>query len=196
MAGLKQRMPKLDRQGLTLPELMISLVIFGIVMGVVFSFMVGTRNSYTETRARAHYQQSLRAVISLLTKEVRSTGCDPQSIGFDRFGVAATNQLRCRADLNGDSDITDVSPDEDVIYTFNAGTGELSRDNGTGAQVILRGVQNVTFSYFDDDENLLGPLPLNATDRQQINYVDINIAGETDHGEPVNYQTRILVRNG
>ena len=39
-----------NRHGMTLVELMISLSIFGIVMGVIFGFLTGARNSYEETR--------------------------------------------------------------------------------------------------------------------------------------------------
>ena len=185
-----------DRRGTTLVELMLTLVIFGIVLGVVFSFLVGTRNSYTDTRERVQYQQSLRAVISLLTREIRSTGCDPMNAGFDMFTVADVNQIGCQMDLNGDMDCTDADPDESVVYAFDPGAGTLSRDVGGGAQVILRGLTGVTFSYFDETGLAMTATPLNATDRANVRYVEVNLAGESERGEPVHYVTRILVRNG
>lgn len=185
-----------DRRGLTLVEMMVSLAIFGVIMGVVFGFMKGTRTNYDETRHQVQYQQSVRAVVSLLTGELRSTGCDPAGVGFDRFFLADDSAIRCRADLNGDADITDQNPDEDVFYSFNNATGELSRDNGSGAIVILRGLTNVQFTYLDGDGNVLNGTPLNAADRDLVKYVQISIAGETSDGQPVDYQTRVLVRNG
>ncbi len=188
----------LNHRGMTLVEMMISLAIFGVIMGVVFGFMTGTRESYDKTRAKVHYQQSVRAVVSLLTREIRSTGCDPQGLGFDPFFLADGNSLRCRADLNDDGDITDLSPDEDVVYTYNAVAGELSRDDGGGggALVILRGLTNMGFTYLDQNGNVLGATPLNAADRSMIRFVQITIQGTTDDGEPVDYQTRVMVRNG
>jgi prepilin-type N-terminal cleavage/methylation domain-containing protein len=184
------------RQGTTLVELMMTLAIFGVVLGVVFSFLVGTRNSYTDTRERVQYQQSLRAVISLLTREIRSTGCDPLDAGFDMFTVADVNQIGCQMDLNGDADCADSGPDESVVYVFDAATGTLSRDVGAGAQVILRGLTGVTFSYFDEDGLALAGTPLNATDRANVSYVEVNLVGESERGEPIHYVTRVLVRNG
>ena len=184
------------RQGTTLVELMMTLAIFGVVLGVVFSFLIGTRNSYTDTRERVQYQQSLRAVISLLTREIRSTGCDPMNNGFDMFTVADVGQIGCQMDLNGDSDCTDTGPDESVVYTFDVATGTLSRDVGGGALVILRGLSGVTFTYFDEDGLVLAAMPLNATDRANINYVEVSLVGESERGEPVQYVTRVLVRNG
>jgi prepilin-type N-terminal cleavage/methylation domain-containing protein len=185
---------KADRRGLTFTELMIALAIFGVIMGVIFGFLSGARNSYGDTRERAQYQQSMRAVMSLVTREIRSTGCDPNEVGFDFFGVADVDQLSCRMDLNGDSDFNDTGPDESITYSV---VGEnLIRNNGTGDQVILRGIQGMTFTYFDADGNELTAVPLSAANRALIRFVGINIQGETDRGEPVTYTTRIALRNG
>jgi len=104
--------------------------------------------------------------------------------------------MRCQMDLNGDSDVTDTNPDEDVLYSFNAGTGELSRDDGSGPIIILRDIQNLTFTYFDGNGTGLQSLPLSALDRSLVRFVGIDIDGETSAGEPVNYSTRITIRNG
>lgn len=187
-------MKQTDRRGLTFTELMISLAIFGVLMVVIFGFLTGARNSYSDTRERAQYQQSMRAVMSLVTREIRSVGCDPNGAGFDNFGIADDDRISCRSDLNGDSDFTDLGPDENITYTF-AG-GNLIRDNGTGNQVILRGVQGLSFTYFDETGSELTAVPLSATNRALVRYVGINIQGETDRGEPVTYTTRIALRNG
>ena len=193
---LIKRTQQSDRRGLTMIELMVSLSIFGIVMGVVFSFLVGARDSYQDTRQRVHYQQSMRAVLSLMTREVRSSGCDPTSAGFESIAIASVNALQCRADLNGDGDTTDVSPDESVTYGYNAAAGELLRFDGAVAITVLRGLNNLTFTYFDAGGAVLGAVPLNALDRAMVRYVEVMIDGETDRGEPVSYTTRIAVRNG
>ena len=191
-----RRKGRLDHRGMTLVEMMIGITIFAVVLGVVMGFMTSSGRSYNSTRERVQYQQSMRAVISLLTKEIRSTGCDPNNVGFDRFAVADAQVLRCQMDLNGDSDVTDTGPDENITYTFDAAAGELIRDNGTGALVILRGLTDVTFVYRDANGNVLGAVPLNATDRFEVRYVDVMITGETDSGEPVDYSTRVALRNG
>ena len=141
-------MKQTDRRGLTFTELMLSLAIFGVIMVVIFGFLSGARNSYSDTRERAQYQQSMRAVMSLVTREIRSVGCDPNGAGFDNFGIADDDRISCRMDLNGDSDFTDLGPDENITYTFVG--GNLIRNNGTGDQVILRGVQDLSFTYFDE----------------------------------------------
>ena len=83
------------RLGMTLVELMISLVVFGIIMGVVFGFLTEARGSYDETRRKAQYQQSVRAVLSLVSREIRSAGCDPNPLGpgFERIVQADAGVL-------------------------------------------------------------------------------------------------------
>lgn len=184
------------RAGMTIVELMVALVLFAVVAGVVFGFLTESRRSYNSTRQKAQYQQGLRAVMSLVTRELRSAGCDPTSAGFERFAVADDNTFRCRMDLNGDADVTDTNPDEDVTYTFNAGTGELSRTVGGVATVIMRDLSDVTFNYYDDLGNLMAGVPLNSTQRADIHSVDFVMTGQTAKHEPVSYTTRIAVRNG
>ncbi len=187
---------ELDRRGMTLVELMITMSIFAVVLGVVMGFMTTTGRSYNATRDRVHYQQSMRSVLSLMTREIRSTGCDPNGVGFDHFSLADNDALLCQMDLNGDSDTSDIGPDESVSYVFNSATGELTRDpGGTGGIVIMRGLTAVQFTYLDANGAPLTAVPLSALDRFQIRYVDLDLAGETNNGEPVNYATRIALRN-
>jgi hypothetical protein len=87
-------------------------------------------------------------------------------------------------------------PDESVTYTFTVETGEVSRDNGTGDVVILRGVTNMVFTLPDANGDVLGNTPLNALDRFSVRYVDLFITGTTDSGEPVEYTSRVALRNG
>jgi prepilin-type N-terminal cleavage/methylation domain-containing protein len=182
------------RNGLTFTELMIALSIFGVIMVVIFGFLSGARNSYSETRQRAQLQQSMRAVMSLISREIRSAGCDPNEVGFDFFGVADDDRISCRRDLNGDSDFNDINPDENITYSLVGDT--LVRNNGTGDQVILRGVQNLTFTYFNQAGAQLNAVPLSAANRALIRFVGINIQSETVEGEPVTYTTRVALRNG
>jgi prepilin-type N-terminal cleavage/methylation domain-containing protein len=181
---------------MTLVELMVSLAIFGVVMGVIFGFLSGARNSYSDTRERVQYQQAMRAVMSLMTREVRSTGCDPTAAGFESFGFAGGNILQCRMDLNADGDTSDLGPDESVTYAFNAATGELLRFDGAQAMIVLRGLNNLSFTYYNANGAVMGAVPLNSVDRSLVRYVEVLLDGETLHGEPVNYTTRIAVRNG
>ena len=135
-------------------------------------------------------------MLSLVTREVRSAGCDPTESGFETIGVASATQMSCLSDLNGDADTGDQGPDESVSYSYDAVAGELSRDSGNGPVVILRGLTAWTFTFYAADGTVLNALPLSALDRARVREVEVNLAGETAEGEPVSYGTRVALRNG
>lgn len=187
---------RLDPTGMTLVEMIVALAIFAVISTVIVGFLTGSRQTYDSTSDRARYQQSLRAVFSLMTREIRSAGCDPAEVDLEGFPVADDLSLRCRMDLDGDGVTLGLGPDEDITYTFDAGQAALQRTTAAGTQTILRDVQQVQFSYFDEDGNALAGTPLSAADRARVRFVDIAIAGELRDGEPVTYSTRVFVRNG
>ena len=165
-----------DRAGMTLIEMMVALAIFAVVTTVVIGFLTGSRRTYDSTSNRAHYQQSARALLSLMTRELRSTGCDPAEVGLE--GTLGTN------------------PDEDIRYVWNSATAELQRVTTAGTIVVLRAVQLVQFRYFAADGTPLTSTPLSAADRARVRFMNIDLDGELPDGEPVSYQTSIFLRNG
>ncbi|MBD3222272.1 prepilin-type N-terminal cleavage/methylation domain-containing protein [bacterium] len=186
----------LDRRGMTMVELLIALTIFAFLSAVVMGFLTGSRRTYDDTSDRAAYQQSLRAVFSLMARELRSAGCDPSEVGVDGLVGADDEVLRCRMDLDGDGSTLGTNPDEDIRYTYNVGNEELLRTTATGNVVILRNVEDLQFRYFDEEGTPLLATPLSAGDRDLVRFVEIDITGDLGDGETVNYSTRVHIRNG
>ncbi len=181
-------------------EMMVALAIFAVVIGVVFTFLVNTRRSYTSISDQVQYQQSIRAVMSLISREIRTAGCNSVDqfgfVVFDRFAVADDVELQCRMDLDGDGSTAAESPAEDVIYEYRPGNRELVRiEDIHGEQVILRNVDMLEFLYFDRNRDPLTSLPLSLDDRRQVRFVSVHIEGETNSGMPMELETTILIRN-
>jgi len=189
------KLPRPDGAGVTLIEMMIAVTTFAVVLAAVMGFMIEQRNSYDQTRARAQYQQGMRAVISMVSREIRSTGADPTDAGVVALGVADTWSFQCGMDLNGDGDSSDHDPDESILYTFDNVNGELQRNDGMFAMVILRDLTNLQFRYYDDAGNELTSLPLNAEDRDLVRFIEIDMTGDAGHYEEVDYSSRIALRN-
>ncbi len=195
-AGATMKLFRQNRAGMTMVEMMVALALFAVISTVVIGFLTSSRQTYNATSDRAHYQQSLRAVFSLMTRELRSSGCDPGDVGIPGLAVADDLTLRCRMDLDGDGMTLGTSPDEDVTYVYDPDTAELIRTTASGTLTILRDVQLVQFAYFDETGNPLVTTPLSAADRDLVRFVDIAIDGALRDGEPVTYSTRVFVRNG
>ena len=185
------------RAGVTLIEMMVAVTTFGIVMAAVMGFMIEQRRSYDETRAQARYQQGMRAVISMVSREIRSSGADPEDAGIVALGLADATMMQVQMDLNGDGDATDQDPDETIFYAYDPVNGELLRNDGMFNMVILRDLQNVTFRYFDAAGNELTATPLNAMDRDLVRFVEIDLSGEVKDcdDKAVDYSSRIALRN-
>jgi type II secretory pathway component PulJ len=184
---------------MTLVEMMVALTIFAVAMTVIFSFLLNSRRTYSDISDRVEYQQTARATLSLITQEIRSAGCNPGGALFDDFVVAGDDWLHFQRDLNGNGVIDPVAqPGEDVFYLYQDEPEMVWRRGGDGAgwQVLLRNVTAMNFTYFDEEGNQLGPGWLTPEEMAAIRSLEINISGEADNGEPVNYGTRVSLRNG
>jgi hypothetical protein len=95
--------------------------------------------------------------MTLLASEVRSAGSDAvdRNIAGDGIVTATENSLSLRSDLDGDQTIEFTEPPEMVTYAFDSSAGVLTRDTGTGSVVLLREVENLSFTYLDRDGNVV-----------------------------------------
>ena len=180
---------------MTMVEMIVALALFAVVGTVIIGFLTGSRRTYAATSDRAICQQSLRATFSLLTREIRSAGCDIGNAGFEGIAVADDLRLQCRMDLDGDGSTLGLAPDEDILYWYDPALGELLRQTAAGTQTILRDLQLVQFRYFDKSGAPLAGTPLSSADRARVRFVDVAIDGQLRNGETVSYENRIIVQN-
>jgi type II secretory pathway pseudopilin PulG len=180
---------------MSLVELMVAISMFGVVTAVIFTFLTNSRASYSDMSSRVEFQQASRAVLGLMSTELRTAGCNPTAAAFEKFTWASGTAYSCRMDLNGNGAIETAEPAENVSYVYNSATQELIRNNGGGAQVILRNITALDFRYFDAGGAELAR-PLTPANRALIRSVQIDISGTTPRGEPVRYVTRVNIRNG
>lgn len=184
-----------NRSGLTLVEVAITGMILGIVLAVVMGVFFSSNRLHQKTNQRVGMQMSTRLGLDIMTKELRHAGCDPSEVGVTGVVKAAADTIRIRADLDGDGAIQTAEPSEDVTYYYDPGTQILYRDPGTGPQVIVPNVTNVTISYLDGASNVLGPLPLDATNMARVRSVAITITADSQDAGQVTWGTTVALRN-
>ena len=66
--------PRTARDGFTLIELMITLVMLAVVVAVIATVMIGSQRSKAETEARIEAQQSARSISDLIAADLRTAG--------------------------------------------------------------------------------------------------------------------------
>jgi prepilin-type N-terminal cleavage/methylation domain-containing protein len=186
-----------SQSGLTLIELVVTIVIAAIVLVVVNQIFFSTTRLYGNTSVRAGQQMSARAGLSVMVNELRTAGCDPSTppVGIQGVVTAASDTVHVQADLTGDGAIQTAEPSEDVMYFYDPGQQALMRDPGTGAEAMIPNVTACQFSYFDVNNNPL-VVPLTPADRDRVRSIRIDLTTETDRGGQMDSSTRVSLRNG
>ncbi len=193
--GIRAESIRKSVSGLTLVELMVSILIFGIMMTVIFSVFTTSNRLYWSVSERSELQMNTRTAIDALAQEIRSAGCDPNGSGIIGILTANADTIRVQSDLNSNGTIETAEPSEDVTYYFDPANETLVRDPGTGPQAIVQDVTNVTFTYINAANNPILTLPLPPDSIPRIRSIAITITTESRRGGEVSYATRIALRN-
>ncbi|HET6462722.1 MAG TPA: prepilin-type N-terminal cleavage/methylation domain-containing protein, partial [Candidatus Krumholzibacteria bacterium] len=106
--------------GVTLIELVISIVIFGVVLVVLNTVFISSNRVYGQTTVRSRQQMSGRMGLSVMTTELRQAGCDPGNAGIESVAVATAASTRVQMDYSGNGAIETAEPSETVTYTYDA----------------------------------------------------------------------------
>jgi prepilin-type N-terminal cleavage/methylation domain-containing protein len=139
-----------QNDGFTLVELLISIAIFSMVIGFIFSFFIAQRKYLSVQEQISGMIQNARAAMDMISGELTTAGYNPSGAVFS--GVPYSNsQLQIYADINGNGVLTD--PNENIIYSYDANNKRIVRNTGSGNQPLIDNVQSFTFDYFDAQGN-------------------------------------------
>jgi len=183
--------------GFTLVEMLVTIGVFALVIMVTSGILMTSRRIHSSTTHRADVQASSRQAMSLMTAEIRQAGADPSEppAGITALVTADSATIHIRSDLNGDGAIQTTEPSEDVTYQYNAGTGTITRNPGSGAVIVLDHVTDMKLSYFDENGNPLTTLPLSASDAALVRSVGLTMTCAEGDAQPLTLTTRIGLRN-
>ena len=207
--GLSPRRTGRGQAGTTLPELLITLVVFTIIMLVVIVMWQQSQQAYFHGATAAELQQNARVALEQITREVRQAGYDP--CRYQTTGCGATSafdpvvagvfpvqtftatSLWVRADRNANGSVTPgvANPDENVCFRLS-GSVILRKITGvdctSGGEELARNINGLTFAYLKTNGTA-------ATVTSDIRIVRISIsAQEMFMGAPVNVTLRSDVR--
>ncbi|MCI0452283.1 MAG: prepilin-type N-terminal cleavage/methylation domain-containing protein [Candidatus Latescibacteria bacterium] len=184
-----------DNRGITLVELVVTVIVLGIVLLVVNQVFFSTTRIYGSTSTRANQQMNARAGVSVMITELRPAGSDPAEQGIQGVLAAQSDTVHVQADLSGDGAIQTAEPSEDIMYFYDAGTQAVMRDPGTGPEVMIPNVTACAFTYFDvNNQPLVAPLAGNQL--ELVRSIGIDITTQTDQGGQMTVSTRVALRNG
>ena len=203
-------------KGFSLVELLVAIAISSVVLLVVGQFFISTNKTNTILEKAASTQQGIRAVMEMMTRDIRMAGLDPldsaSTAGFvdngNDYDDTDANSIAIAYDYYENSSGTPGSDGdcgdfrENVCYSFDAANERLvyhwSNDGGsTWASEALTEdgtISDLTFSYLDEDGNT-------TTILADIRVVVINISGtiagaySEDLKEPYEFYNTVRPRN-
>src|SRR6516162_6143283 len=139
--------------GFTLVELMVATAISGfIAIGIYKLIRSQAQNAGGQLTASQDLRNTQR-FRTLLYNDISQAGYDPRYIDLGRapispFTSAASDRFTVQADFNLSGTVGDQTSTQDpetLTYSFNAASGEISR-NGN---VILQNVGSFSLTYYD-----------------------------------------------
>lgn len=149
--------------GFSLVELLMALASSMIVLAAIYSVFNITNKNCTTQNVAANAQQSLRAAIGLMARDIRLAGLDP--VDTDSFGIeyAAQNKIRFTQDsidagsgaFNG---IVDEANFEQVTYELQGNQimqtlYETVYTTAPNSAVLVSNITNLNFAYLDAANN-------------------------------------------
>lgn len=150
----------LSQAGFTLIELLVTMAIAAIVIAAISLVFRNMSRTYTTQNANADLQQSLRAVVDFMAREIRMAGFT--SLDDEVFGItqSQSSSVSFTVDWDDDGKVT-------ASHTANPAVSHESdkiRYNWVPAENSLRRVTAFGSAFFSSQTLLGGPDdPLNVT---------------------------------
>jgi prepilin-type N-terminal cleavage/methylation domain-containing protein len=173
--------------GFTLIELLISLAIFSVIIGGIFSFSISQRKYFAVQEQISEMAQNARAAMDMISGEVALAKYNPEGAVFTGIPYH-TSQLQIYADLNGTckpavacvpgDDPGDAN--ENIIYSHDSSTKRIVRNTGGGNQPLAENVEKFVFSYLD----ALGDVISHKDKEADIRQIEITIITRTSKKDP------------
>jgi type IV pilus assembly protein PilW len=172
------------KQGFTLVELLVVIVVAGVVMSSVYSILFTQQKSYQVQEQVVEVQQGLRSGLDLLISELRMAGYDPDDDGNAGITAIASNQITFTlvADDDGEDNDSDSTVDEsgelktityDLYDAYADGDLDLGRQVGGVKRAAVENIEAIEFQYFDDDGVV-------TADLDEIRSIQVSILGRTN----------------
>jgi prepilin-type N-terminal cleavage/methylation domain-containing protein len=185
----------LKEHGFTLVELLVTTAALAVVLAVVNTVFFSSNRMYAKTNERASIQMDSRLGMSIMVRELRHAGCDPREVGVVGIVRAAADSLHIRADTDANGAIQTAEPSEDITYLYDPNLQSIFRDPGTGPQLLVPNVTNMTLTYLDAAGAVLGPLPLTANLAARVRSIAVAITTRARDVGEITLTTTIALRN-
>jgi prepilin-type N-terminal cleavage/methylation domain-containing protein len=188
-------------EGFSLIELLLSMVITLIILGVavtVFSTALGRRS---REASRADAITSAEAALNIMSREIGNAGYGLETNGIVAADSTAT-KLHFRANIvNQANNNTTSDPGEDIVFYLD-GTGSdrsvVRHDNNTGeTSGIINRISSVNFeyqNYVNSGSVPVGPGPSTGKIKITLTVILANVEGQPSE-QTITVSSEVTLRN-
>ena len=189
------------KYGFSLLELVVGLAIASIAMLSIISVFSTLSRSYTTQTASAGLQQAARVSLDYMVQNIRMAGLNPSRLAD--VGIIAANAERLEFNLDRNlNGVLETVDEEHMAFSFDESESKIlaglyiDDEDHRNWTTLVNNVSNLTFNYFDQNGDLLGPAP----DPALIKTVEIFLTVQQRPGRerrPVirTYSSRVICRN-
>ena len=164
-----------NHRGLTLIELMISIVLISLTIGAIWMlFKTGFSTFYTQEVRTGIKGETGRGFITMGRELRQATSM--------ATATATSLSFTANTDTNG--------LDETIQYSWAGSGSPLQRISGSVTQTLTNSVSSLAFSYYDSNNNLLS-FPATVS---QVRLVAYNLT-TTSQDEAFNLRSQVRLRN-
>jgi len=164
-----------QEKGFSLAELLIVIALLTVLMSIAGQILVQVQGGYVSQNEAMEGQHYAMATLDTVSRLIRLAGNDPQKIDFvpldpDPDGNGQWDSIHIRSDWNPPDGLLD-DPNEDIVFSTQNGSLFVEESGGVPTE-FLDGIESVTFSYFDRNNN---PIPDPAVTPDSIAYVRFDL---------------------
>jgi Tfp pilus assembly protein PilW len=173
--------------GLTLTELVVTLVVTLVVAGIITQTAVQATRTYGQQQTYIDARKSVGASLDMMVRMARQA----TNINPDPAGTGIMNSIRLKADWNPRNGVL-TDPWEDV--TFSVANGQLMKKEPTDAAAVpfADNVQSLSIAYYNNSNVALSTPPPPS----KIAYIVFTITSTSpiQGGQPIAISSAAAVR--
>ena len=179
--------------GFSLLELLIAMTVTLAVMVAASTLLASSLRTRTRENLRSDGLAAAQRALSIMSREISNSG-----YGLTDNGIvvadSAADSIRVRANLNNDTDVTDV--DEDVRFILQTANSEIVRyDDSTAASarsVLAKNISSLTIKYLNTAGTEVG---IASAERVSIEVLVNLPAGPEEPAGTVRLLSQVALRN-
>ncbi|HDM09573.1 MAG TPA: prepilin-type N-terminal cleavage/methylation domain-containing protein [Desulfobacteraceae bacterium] len=163
-------------KGFTLPELLVAIAVFGIVISAIYATYASSQRSYARVSEISYMVQNIRAGIAVMEKEIRMAGYDPTNSANAGITNAGSSSITITQDLNADGDTSDT--DESVTFSLADSDGDGDTDLVRNNVLLAENIDALNFVYLDEN----GAVTANLSDIRSVQITIVARTAKADKG--------------